>query len=66
MPVIFWRCSDSQRFFAARRGGDLVALLGEELPERVADRVFVVHDEQRDGPSVRGTDSSTGLALARE
>jgi len=50
-----------QGFFAGRRHGDLVSLLGQELPKRMADRFLVVYDEQRHRPIGQGhTHSSSG------
>lgn len=39
---------DGQRLLAGRGGHDLVALLSQELADRVPDRLFIIDDEKGD------------------
>ena len=55
MPVIFCRRRIAERLLAGGRDDDLVPLLDEILPDGVADRLLVVHDEQGDGAIRSGT-----------
>ena len=55
MPVIFCRRRIPSASSPVRRDDDLVALLDEILPDGVANRLLVVHDEERDGAIRSGT-----------
>ena len=60
MPVIFCRWRMCERLLAG--GGDrhLVPLLDQILPDGVADRLLVVHDQQGDWAIDRGHADSSG------
>jgi hypothetical protein len=53
---------DGQRLHAAGGGGDLVSLLDQKFAERVADRFFVVYDEQCNRPIGLGHTNSSSRA----
>jgi hypothetical protein len=58
----FLPLQDGQGFFTGGRGGDLVSLQNQELPERVTYRFFVVYNEQCDRPIGKGHANSSTRA----